>query len=222
MPYNTWLSFIFNYGSRKITVSSGRRGKACCSCRCSGSGKLAIPGFRHGKFSYRTDRCLFAFPGSQAPFRDIRVPESCLQPETRELPAFLRSHSGRSGTPFPSCFRQYPFIFPVFAALIPADRITVYAGISGISSGNYMQLRLSTHEGVRQELQLYSGRRQVCGEAASGLGNACQNFRIIRPNTDAFSLCAAWRLPVQAWESGAGMCIFCRKQPGEGSRSLKA
>ena len=128
---NTWLSFIFNYGSRKITVSSGRRGKVCCPCRCSGSGKLAVPGFPHGKLSYRTDRCLFAFPGSQAPFRDVRVPESCLLPETRELPAFLRSHSGRSSTPFPGCFRQYPFIFPVFAALIPADRITVYAGISG-------------------------------------------------------------------------------------------
>ena len=135
MADNTWLSFIFNYGSRKITVSSGRWGKVCCPCRCSGSGKLAVPGFPHGRLSYRTDRCLFAFPGSEAPFRDIRVPESCLLPEIRELPAFLHSHTGRGSTPFPGCFRQYPFIFPVFPAHIPSDRITVYAGISGISSG---------------------------------------------------------------------------------------
>ena len=30
---------------------------------------------------------------------------------------------------------------------------------------NDMQLLLTTHKGIRQELQLYSGRQQVCGEA---------------------------------------------------------
>ena len=125
---------VFYLRHRKITVSSGRRGKACCLCRCSGSGKQAVPGFSQGRSSYRTDRCLFAFPGSEAPFRDIRVPESCLLPEIRELPAFLRSHTGRGSTPFPGCFRQYPFIFPVFPAHIPSDRIIVYGRISGAVS----------------------------------------------------------------------------------------
>ena len=106
--------FLFYYRIRKITVSSGRWGKACCPCRCSGSGKLAVSGFPHRSFLYRTDRCLCSVPDSETPFRDIRNHESCLWPETRELSAFIRSHTGRGGTPFPVCFRQYPQVFPVF------------------------------------------------------------------------------------------------------------
>ena len=34
MADNTWLSFILYYDGRKISAYSGRRGKACCHCRC--------------------------------------------------------------------------------------------------------------------------------------------------------------------------------------------
>ena len=41
---------------------------------------------------------------------------------------------------------------------------------------NYMQLRLTTHEGIRQELQLYSGRRRVCGEAGISIRQYPERF----------------------------------------------
>ena len=124
------ICYFLHSGSRKTSVYSGRRRKACRPCRCSGSGKLAVPGFPYGRLPYWTDRRLFAIPGSQAPFRDVRVPESCVLPETRDRPAFLRSHTVRGGTPFPSCFRQYPHIFPVCPAYrVPAE-ISRQTGIS--------------------------------------------------------------------------------------------
>ena len=104
---NTWLSFIScNRSVADSCIFSGHRGKAAGPCRHSGSEKQESLSFLLAGHPYRTDRRPFAIPGSQAPFRDVRVPESWKQAENKELPAFLHSHAFRDRLPSPGCFRQ--------------------------------------------------------------------------------------------------------------------
>ena len=204
--------------------------RRCCPCRCSGSGKLAVPGFPHGRLSYRTDRCLFAFHGSQAPFRDIRVPESCLLPETRELPAFLHSHTVRGSTAFP---RLFPAVSVYLSCLL-----RTYSGrqdnrVREGTWGNFRKIYVTPAamyvEMPHDQQDRPAAGRKMLSETACLSAVSCIRVRETPVGISASSAsiqmsfhCLPYVLSGTDMGIRGGMCIFCRKQLGVGSQSLPA